>query len=191
MSVLSDTTILRYIKEGRITIDPFDPAAIESASVDVRLGRHLEVFTDYPIAIDPFEKQSALLESVDMGVRGHFHLEPGALVLGMTHERIGVPSDLVARIEGKSSLGRLGLSIHLTAGYIDPGNTLNITLEIKNELRHQSLILFPGMQIAQVAFETLTEPASVPYGTTDKSKYYGDSKPVGSKYYLNPRPKGF
>jgi dCTP deaminase len=183
--VLSDRTITRLIDEGRIVIDPYDPSLMQPASLDVRVDRLFRVFRNsrYPY-IDVKREQEDLTELVEVGEEA-FILHPGEFVLGSTLERIRLPDDLVARLEGKSSLGRLGLLIHSTAGFIDPGWDGHVTLELSN-VANLPITIFPGMKIGQLSFVQLSEPAERPYGSEGiGSKYQGQRGPTPSRYYKN------
>jgi len=184
--ILSDRTIREQIKEGRIIIDPFDDACVQPSSVDVRLDRFFRVFLNHTMAvIDVKEDLSALTREVEVDDDGVFVLHPGEFVLGSTAERIGIPDDLVARIEGKSSLGRLGLLIHSTAGFIDAGWDGHITLELSN-VANLPITLYPRMKIGQISFLRMTTPADTPYGSGALgSKYQGQRGPTPSRYWEN------
>ena len=184
--VLSDRTIRRLIGEGRIEIDPFDDALVQPSSVDVRVDRFFRVFHNarYPY-IDVKERQEDLTELVEVDEEVPFILHPGEFVLGSTLERIRLPDDLVARLEGKSSLGRLGLLIHSTAGFIDPGWDGHVTLELSN-VANLPITIYHGMKIGQVSFVQLSEPAESPYGAASiGSKYQGQRGPTPSRYWQN------
>jgi dCTP deaminase len=184
--VLSDRTIRRLLEAGRIEIDPFDPSLVQPSSVDVRADRYFRVFHNarYPY-IDVREPQEELTELVEVDDQTPFILHPGEFVLGSTLERIRLPDDLVARLEGKSSLGRLGLLIHSTAGFIDPGWDGHVTLELSN-VANLPITIYVGMKIGQLSFVQLTEPASAPYGSEGfGSKYQGQRGPTPSRYWQN------
>ena len=184
--VLSDRTIRRLLEEGRIGIDPFDESLIQPSSVDVRVDRYFRVFHNnrYPF-IDVREEQEDLTELVEVEDDSPFVLHPGEFVLGSTLERVTLPDDLVARLEGKSSLGRLGLLIHSTAGFIDPGWDGHVTLELAN-VANLPITVYPEMKIGQLSFVQLTEPAEHPYGSDGLgSKYQGQRGPTPSKYWQN------
>ncbi|MEP6977835.1 MAG: dCTP deaminase [Thermoleophilia bacterium] len=184
--VLSDRTIRRLIEEGRIGIDPYDESLIQPSSVDVRVDRLFRVFHNnrYPF-IDVREEQEDLTELVEVEDDSPFVLHPGEFVLGSTLERVTLPDDLVARLEGKSSLGRLGLLIHSTAGFIDPGWDGHVTLELAN-VANLPITVYPEMKIGQLSFVQLTEPAEHPYGSDGLgSKYQGQRGPTPSKYWQN------
>jgi dCTP deaminase len=184
--VLSDGAIRRLIDAGRIAIDPYDPELMQPSSLDVRADRYFRVFRNsrYPY-IDVTRPQEDLTELVEVGDDEPFILHPGEFVLGSTLERVTLPDDLVARLEGKSSLGRLGLLIHSTAGFIDPGWDGHITLELSN-VANLPITIIPGMKIGQLSFVQLSEPAERPYGSEGiGSKYQGQRGPTPSRYYQN------
>lgn len=184
--VLSDRDIRKAIAAGRVVIEPFDDDAVQPSSVDLRLDSSFQVFRNarYPY-IDvrvPMEGLTDLARATD---DRPFILHPGEFVLGSTLERVAVPDDLVARLEGKSSLGRLGLLIHSTAGYVDPGWDGNLTLELSN-VANLPITLYPGMKIGQISFLRMTSPAEHPYGSEELgSKYRGQVGPTPSMYYKN------
>ncbi|HEY7198231.1 MAG TPA: dCTP deaminase [Gaiellaceae bacterium] len=183
--VLSDRTIRRLIEEGRIGIDPFEPSLMQPSSLDVRVDRYFRVFRNsrYPY-IDVKVEQEELTELVQTD-EDAFILHPGEFVLGSTLERVTLPDDLVARLEGKSSLGRLGLLIHSTAGFIDPGWDGHVTLELSN-VANLPITIYVGMRIGQLSFVQLTEPAENPYGADAiGSKYQGQEGPTPSRYWKN------
>ena len=183
--VLSDRTIRRLLGEGRIEIEPYDESLLQPSSVDVRVDRYFRVFHNarYPF-IDVRKPQDDLTELVEVDTEP-FILHPGEFVLGSTLERIRLPDDLVARLEGKSSLGRLGLLIHSTAGFIDPGWDGHVTLELSN-VANLPITIYRGMKIGQLSFVQLTEPAESPYGTGGLgSKYQGQKGPTPSRYWQN------
>ena len=187
--ILSDRTIRRLLAEGRILIDPLDASFIQPASVDVRLDSTFLAFRRHTTSdIDPWQTNDNLMEKVTVADGDPFILHPGEFVLGTTFERLTLPEDIVARIEGKSSLGRLGLLIHATAGFVDPGWTNGqITLELSN-VAPLPIRLWPGMKIAQFSFMQMDTPAERPYGHPSLgSKYQGQSGPVASKYRDNRR----
>lgn len=186
--ILSDRSIRQALDDGRIVIDPLDPDAIQPSSIDVRVDRYFRVFRNHTAAvIDVKQDLAALTELVEIDDGGVFMLHPGEFVLGSTLEIVGVPDDLVARIEGKSSLGRLGLLIHSTAGFIDAGFEGHVTLELAN-VASLPITLYPGMRIGQVSFMEMTTPAENPYGRGAKgSKYQGQRGPTPSRYFENFR----
>ncbi len=185
--VLSDQTIRRLLEEGRIGIDPYDDHLLQPSSVDVRVDRFFRVFRNsrYPF-IDVKEPMEELTELVEIADDSQpFILHPGEFVLGSTLERITLPDDLVARLEGKSSLGRLGLLIHSTAGFIDPGWDGHVTLELSN-VANLPITIYFGMKIGQISFVQMTEPAENPYGSSSiGSKYQGQAGPTASRYWQN------
>jgi dCTP deaminase len=184
--VLSDRTIARLLAAGRIGIDPYDESLMQPSSVDVRVDRYFRVFRNsrYPY-IDVKQAQEELTELVEIDDETPFILHPGEFVLGSTLERVRLPDDLVARLEGKSSLGRLGLLIHSTAGFVDPGWDGHVTLELSN-VANLPITIYFGMKIGQLSFVQLTEPAAAPYGSTGLgSKYQGQKGPTPSRYWKN------
>ncbi|MCL4079234.1 dCTP deaminase [Coriobacteriia bacterium Es71-Z0120] len=184
--VLSDRSIKEQMMAGRIRIEPCDPDDIQPSSVDLHLGPRFQVFRNsrYPY-IDPARKQDGLMELVEATAESPFVLHPGEFVLGTTVERIVLPDDIVARLEGKSSLGRLGLLIHSTAGYVDPGWDGRLTLELSN-VANLPILLMPGMAIGQISFLQMTTPVDRPYGTPGLgSKYQGQSDVTPSRSYEN------
>ncbi|MCW3009471.1 MAG: dCTP deaminase [Solirubrobacterales bacterium] len=171
-SVLSDGTIRRLVGEGRIRIEPWDPSLVQPASVDLRLGTSFRVFHNHRIAaIDLRDPPTNLTEHVAVELGSSFVIHPGEFVLGVTQESVGIPDDVVARIEGKSSLGRLGLIVHATAGFVDPGFEGTLTLEITN-LTRVPIKLYPGDLIAQLSFMSLDRAAEVPYGSPQLGSHY-------------------
>lgn len=184
--ILSDRDIKASLDSGRIVVDPLFPKAIQPASVDVHLGSDFMVFkTRDQICIDPRENLDDMMETVTIDENKQFVLHPGQFALGMTYEVVGLGNDIVGHLDGKSSLGRIGLIVHATAGYIDPGNKLRITLELHN-IAELPIKLYYKMPIGQMTFINLSSDADVPYGQ-DKlgSKYYGAMKPQASQYYKN------
>ena len=185
--VLSDRTIKRLLDEGRIGIDPYDETLLQPSSLDVRVDRFFRVFRNsrYPY-IDVKEPMEDLTELVEVSDEEQpFILHPGEFVLGSTLERVTLPDDLVARLEGKSSLGRLGLLIHSTAGYVDPGFEGHLTLELSN-VANLPITIYPDMKIGQISFFTLTSQAENPYGSDKvRSKYQGQRGPTPSRYFEN------
>jgi dCTP deaminase len=184
--ILSDRTIRASLASGRIGIDPIDDDAVQPSSVDVRLSRYFRVFANHRYAyIDVREEQPELTDLVEVPDGEPFVLHPGEFVLGATHERITLADDVVARLEGKSSLARLGLVIHSTAGFVDAGFDGDVTLELSN-VATLPILLHPGMRIAQLAFFELDQPAETPYGSgRTGSKYQGQRGPTASRYHLN------
>jgi len=184
--VLSDVTIARLLAEGRIEIDPYDPSLLQPSSVDVRVDRYFRVFRNNRYGyINVKLEQEELTEPVEIEGDEPFILHPGEFVLGSTLERVRLPDDLVARLEGKSSLGRLGLLIHSTAGFIDPGWDGHVTLELSN-VANLPITIYHGMKIGQISFMQLSEPAAAPYGSGGLgSKYQGQRGPTASRYWQN------
>ena len=184
--VLSDRSIREAVADGRIEIEPFDDELVQPSSVDLRVGRFFRVFRNNrrPF-IDVREPAEGLTELVEASDDDPFILHPGEFVLGATSERVRIGDDLVARLEGKSSLGRLGLLIHSTAGFIDPGFEGTITLELSN-VANLPITIYPGMKIGQISFLQMTTAADRPYGSGElASKYKGQLEPTESKYHLN------
>jgi dCTP deaminase len=183
--VLSDRTIRRLLEEGAIGIDPYDEALLQPSSVDVRVDRYFRVFRNsrYPY-IDVKQEQEDLTELVEIDEEP-FILHPGEFVLGSTLETVRLADDLVARLEGKSSLGRLGLLIHSTAGFVDPGWDGHVTLELSN-VANLPITIYHGMKIGQLSFMQLSEAAERPYGSGGLgSKYQGQKGPTPSRYWKN------
>jgi dCTP deaminase len=184
--ILSDRDIRAAIEAGRIVIDPFTPEAIQPSSVDLHVDRRFRVFRNnrYPF-IDVRTDQPDLTELVEIDPEQPFILHPGEFVLGSTLERVSLPDDLVARLEGKSSLGRLGLLIHSTAGYVDPGWDGNLTLELSN-VANLPITLYYGMKIGQISFQRMSSPVEIAYGD-DRigSKYRGQTDPTASRYHVD------
>jgi dCTP deaminase len=183
-SVLSDGTILSLVEAGRIRIDPWEPAMVQPASVDLRLGDSFRVFHNHrTTAIDLRHPPANLTEEVLVtGPEESFVIHPGEFCLGRTLEWVELPDDIVARIEGKSSLGRLGLIVHATAGFCDPGWRGTLTLELNN-LTRVPIKLYPGLPIAQLSFMALDRPARRPYGTPELGSHYqGQRAATESRY---------
>lgn len=184
--ILSDRDIEKALANGRITIDPLFPNAIQPASVDLHLGNIFLVFdTTLASEIDVKQPIDHLMRRVEIKDDQPFILHPGEFALGMTVEKTGFGNDIVGRLEGKSSLGRLGIIIHATAGYIDPGNSLHPTLELHN-ISPLPVKLYYRMPIAQMSYAPLSSPAEHPYGDKQhRHKYFGDTEPRPSQYYKN------
>jgi dCTP deaminase len=182
--VLSDRTIRAEIDSGRIVIEPFDPKLIQPSSIDVRVDRRFRVFHNarYPY-IDVRQPMDDLTEAVTVEEDRPFILHPGEFVLGQTLERVTLPNDLVARLEGKSSLGRLGLLIHSTAGFVDSGFSGNLTLELSN-VANLPITIYHGMPIGQISFMRMDGPVENPYGSRG-NKYQGQTEPTPSRFYQN------
>ncbi|MFE6868948.1 dCTP deaminase [Kitasatospora sp. NPDC057692] len=184
--LLSDKDIRTEIDNGRVVIDPFDPAMVQPSSIDVRLDRFFRVFENhrYP-HIDPSEEQPDLTRLVEPEGDDAFILHPGEFVLASTYEVITLPEDVASRLEGKSSLGRLGLLTHSTAGFIDPGFSGHVTLELSN-VATLPIKLYPGMKIGQLCLFRLSSPSEHPYGSERYgSRYQGQRGPTPSRSYLN------
>ncbi len=184
--ILSDKDIKKYLKSGKISVDPLFPGSVQPASVDLHLGADFLIFKNSGhIAIDLKKPVDDMMERVSISDKKPFVLHPGEFALGMTYETVGVAKDMVGRLEGKSSLGRVGLIIHATAGYLDPGNKLKMTLELHN-IANLPIILYHKMPIAQLSFTPLSSEAENAYGQKKLgSKYYGAMKPQASQYYKN------
>ena len=184
--ILSDATIREALKEGRIVIDPLEESHIQPSSVDLRVDRYFRVFRNHTTPyIDPKQPQEDLTELVEVAEGKAFILHPGEFVLGSTLEVVTLPDELVARLEGKSSLGRLGLLIHSTAGFVDAGFSGHLTLELSN-VANLPIAIYPGMKIGQISFIRMDAPAERPYGSGETgSKYQGQRGPTPSRYYLN------
>ena len=184
MTVLADRDIRTRIEAREIVIEPYDPDDLQPSSVDLHLDRSFRVFRNnrYPY-IDVRRAQPDLTEMVTVGEDEGFILHPGEFVLGLTLEWVELPNDLVARLEGKSSLGRLGLLIHSTAGYVDPGWRGNLTLELSN-VSNLPIALYPGMRIGQISFQVLSSPVERPYGSPGlRSRYQGQTEPTESAFH--------
>ena len=184
--LLSDRDIAAEIKSDRVKVEPFDPKMIQPSSVDVRLDRFFRVFENHKYeVIDPSIEQSELTREVAVAPDDFFILHPGEFVLASTYEVITLPDDIAGRLEGKSSLGRLGLLTHSTAGFIDPGFSGHITLELSN-VANLPVKLYPGMKIGQLCLIKLSSPAEHPYGSAlYGSRYQGQRGPTPSKSWLN------
>ena len=184
--ILSDRTIREQLEAGRIVIDPLDESFIQPSSVDLTLDPRFLVFRNHTRGmIDVKHDTTDLTEMVTVDDDAPFVLHPGEFVLGATLERIGVPEDLVARLDGKSSLGRLGLLIHSTAGFIDPGFSGHVTLELSN-VANLPIMLYPGMKIGQLCLFRLSSPAEHPYGSEKYgSRYQGQRGPTPSRSFAN------
>ena len=200
MAVLSDRDIRAALEAGRIRIDPYDPGCLQPSSVDLHLDRDFRVFRNNRYAfIDVRQPQPDLTELITTQDDEPFILHPGEFVLGQTLEWVELPDDLVARLEGKSSLGRLGLLIHSTAGYVDPGWKGTLTLELSN-VANLPITLYWGMKIGQISFFRMSSPVERPYGSPALgSKYQGQETPTASEFYrdferdrrpIERRPRG-
>ncbi|MFM8902734.1 MAG: dCTP deaminase [Actinomycetota bacterium] len=186
--ILSDKSIKEALQAKRIVIDPLDMSCIQPSSIDVKVANLFRVFRNHSApVIDVKRDLTDLTDLVEIENNGVFMLHPGEFVLGSTLERIAIANDLVARVEGKSSLGRRGLLIHSTAGFIDAGFDGHITLELSN-VANLPITIYPGMKIGQVSFMTMTTPAEKPYGSgASGSKYQGQRGPTPSRYFENFR----
>ena len=184
--LLSDKDILAQIAAGRVACEPCEPKMIQPSSIDVRLDKFFRVFENHKYeVIDPSKEQSELTREIEVGNDEHFILHPGEFVLASTYEVVTLPDDIAGRLEGKSSLGRLGLLTHSTAGFIDPGFSGHITLELSN-VANLPVKLFPGMKIGQLCLIKLSSPAQNPYGSAVYgSRYQGQRGPTASRSWLN------
>ena len=185
MAILSDKTIKEYLEEGKIVIDPLkDEQQIQPSSVDMRLGDEFKVFKVIRKPyIDPKDEEdiAEYMESSTVPEGEAFIIHPNEFALATTQEYVKVPDDLVARVEGRSSMGRLGVTMHVTAGYVDPGFEGRITLEISN-IGAMPVALYPGQRVCQLVFETMTTPAELPYGHPKRnSEYMKQLKPESSR----------
>ena len=184
--LLSDRDIRAQIEAGRVGLDPLDMGMVQPSSIDVRLDRFFRLFDNhkYPF-IDPAEDQPELTRAVEVDPNEPFILHPGEFVLGATYEVVTLPDDIAARLEGKSSLGRLGLLTHSTAGFVDPGFSGHVTLELSN-VATLPIKLWPGMKIGQLCFFQLTSAAEKPYGSSEYgSRYQGQRGPTASRSFQN------
>jgi dCTP deaminase len=184
--LLSDRDIRQELAKGRIGLDPLDEGLIQPSSIDVRLDRFFRLFDNhkYPF-IDPAEDQPELTHLVEVAPDEPFILHPGEFVLGSTYELVTLPDDIAARLEGKSSLGRLGLLTHSTAGFVDPGFSGHVTLELSN-VATLPIKLWPGMKIGQICYFRLSSPAENPYGSSVYgSRYQGQRGPTASRSFMN------
>ncbi|MGL6298393.1 MAG: dCTP deaminase [Methanobacteriaceae archaeon] len=186
MAILSDVDIKKYLKEGKIIIDPIEDEdkQIQPSSVDLRIGTEFKSFkiVRKPF-IDPKDQvdMDSYMDSEHIGDGDAFIIHPGEFALATTNEVVKLPNDLVARVEGRSSMGRLGITMHVTAGFIDPGFHGKITLEISN-IGKMPVALYPGQRVCQIVFETMTSPSEVPYGHPSRgSKYMGQTRPESSR----------
>jgi len=183
--ILSDKSIREAIEGGRLGIEPFNPELIQPSSYDVRLDNKFLVFRNTKRAyIDVKQPADDLMEMIEVGMDEPMFLHPHEFVLGSTVERVRIPNDIVGRLEGRSSLGRLGVVIHSTAGFIDASFEGHVTLEISN-LANLPIALYPGMRIGQISFSLMTTAADRPYGPARGSKYSGQQVPTASRLYLD------
>lgn len=184
--LLSDRDIRQELTDSRIKLEPYEEQMLQPSSVDVRLDKFFRLFDNhkYPF-IDPAQEQPDLTRLVEVEAGEPFILHPGEFVLGATYEQVSLPDDIAARLEGKSSLGRLGLLTHSTAGFIDPGFTGHVTLELSN-VATLPITLWPGMKIGQMCFFRLSSPAENPYGSQKYgSRYQGQRGPTASRSWQN------
>ncbi len=193
--ILSDRDIKKRIADGSVTIaSPRNDSLLQihASSMDLRLGYHFKVYEHGKTGVlDPYTMEDAesLTRLIEIRKGEPFIVQPGEFVLGVTLEKISLPNDLVARIEGRSSLGRLGIAIHSTAGFIDAGFTGTITLEISN-INRMPIAIYPEMRICQLAFEEMSSPAEIPYGEKSSSKYQNQDLPGTSRIGRDPEFKG-
>jgi dCTP deaminase len=182
--ILSDRDILAEIESGRIAIDPLERACVQPSSVDLHLGNQLMLFRNsHRPYIDVRQPVDELMELQEVPYGESFAVHPLEVILASTYEAVTLPHDLVARLEGKSSLARLGLQVHATAGFVDPGWTGRLTLELSNVTKFPILI-YPGMKVVQISFMRMSSPVLVPYGSQSlHSKYHGESGPTPSRFY--------
>ena len=184
--LLSDSDIRSYVASGRVRLKPWDPEMVQPSSVDIHLDRFFRLFDNhkYPV-VDPAADQPELTRLIEVSADGEFVLHPGEFVLGATYERVTLADDVAARLEGKSSLGRLGLLTHSTAGFIDPGFSGHVTLELSNTAT-LPIKLYPGMKVGQLCFFQLSSPAERPYGAgATGSRSQGQRGPTASRSHLN------
>jgi dCTP deaminase len=184
--LMSDRDIRASIEAGQIGLDPLEMGLLQPSSIDVRLDRFFRLFDNHKYAfIDPAEQQDELTRLIEVDPAEPFILHPGEFVLGSTYEFVTLPDDVAARLEGKSSLGRLGLLTHSTAGFVDPGFKGHVTLELSN-VATLPIKLWPGMKIGQLCFFKLTSPSEHPYGSEKyASRYQGQRGPTASRSYKN------
>ncbi|MBI3626704.1 dCTP deaminase [Candidatus Uhrbacteria bacterium] len=184
--ILSDIDIKKAVAERKIILQPYFEECIQPASIDVHLDKNFLIFkTTNQFVVDVKKPVDEMMQEVEISDDVPFILHPGEFALGMTYEKIGVADDMVGRLEGKSSLGRLGIIIHATAGYLDPGNFLKMTLELHN-IGQLPVMLYYKMPIAQMSFTPLSSKAEKPYGAAGlNSKYYGAEKPQASQFWKN------
>ena len=183
--ILSDVDIENAIKEGTISIDPYNKSSLQPASVDLHLDKEFLVFdTNTNHVIDPKKPMDDMMKQVTIDEDTPFVLHPGEFALGLIYEKTGVTKEYVGRLEGKSSVGRMGVLIHVTAGFLDPGNALKMTLELHNTA-NMPVLLYYKMPIAQMAFEQLSSPCEKPYSKEIGSKYVNDTVPRASQMWKN------
>ncbi|MFH1601580.1 MAG: dCTP deaminase [Candidatus Shapirobacteria bacterium] len=181
--ILSDQDLLLAIEEKKLVIDPFDPQRVQPSSYDLHLDEKVLVFENHLLAVMDVREKAEATRLVEIDEKKGFILHPGEFILGNTQEKFVIPNDLAAKLEGRSSLGRIGLIIHATAGYVDPGFSGQLTFEISN-ISRLPIRIFPKMRIAQICFIQMTSPAKVPYGSPKLgSKYKGQMGPTESRIY--------
>jgi dCTP deaminase len=181
--ILSDRDIVKRIKDKSLVIKPFKPNMVQPSTVDLTLHPKVLVFNNYQTGLIDVRKKQDISKKVNMGKNGWFVVHPGEFILGSTVERVSIPKDLAAKLEGKSSLGRLGLIVHATAGYVDPGFQGDLTLEISN-ISNLPIKLYAHMKIAQIAFHQMSSEVLSPYGRKKLgSKYQGQKDPTASKIW--------
>jgi dCTP deaminase len=183
---MSDRDIRASIEAGQIGLEPLDMSLLQPSSFDVRIDRFFRLFDNHKYAfIDPAEQQDDLTRFVEVAPDEPFILHPGEFVLGSTYEFVSLPDNIAARLEGKSSLGRLGLVTHSTAGFVDPGFNGHVTLELSN-MATLPIKLWPGMKIGQLCFFQLSSPSETPYGSAKYlNRYQGQRGPTASRSYMN------
>ena len=183
--ILSDVDIKKALKSGEISIDPWNEKYLQPASVDLHLDKHFLVFnTKKNYVIDPKKPMDEMMDEIEISEAKPFVIHPGEFALGLIYEKTGVSANFVGRLEGKSSVGRMGLLIHVTAGFLDPGNCLKMTLELHNTAE-LPILLYYKMPIAQMAFEKLSSECEKPYSVENGNKYVGDIKPKASQMWRN------
>ncbi|MFN7160561.1 MAG: dCTP deaminase [Candidatus Gracilibacteria bacterium] len=183
--ILSDRDIKAALDQGNITVSPYDPKYLQPASIDLHLDKHFLVFDSLcNYVIDPKKPMDDMMKEVVIDEEHPFVLHPGEFALGLIYETTGVSDGYVGRLEGKSSVGRMGVLIHVTAGFLDPGNSLKMTLELHN-VSNLPILLYYKMPIAQMAFEQMSSPCEKPYSKELGSKYAGDMKPRASQMWKN------
>src|SRR3989338_3389894 len=183
--ILSDRDIKAAMKAGEISVDPYEDKMLQPASIDLHLDRNFLIFdTNNNFVIDPKKPMEPMMKEIEIANDKPFVLHPGEFALAMIYETTGVSDQYVGRLEGKSSVGRMGLLIHVTAGFLDPGNALKLTLELCN-VANMPMLLYYKMPIAQIAFEKISSPCEKPYSKELGSKYVGDIKPVASQMWRN------
>lgn len=183
--ILSDVDIKKCLNTGDISVDPFEDSMLQPASIDLHLDKHFLVYDSHSnFVIDPKKNIDEIMNPIEIDDNKPFVLHPGEFALGLIFEKTGVSDEYVGRLEGKSSVGRLGLLIHVTAGFLDPGNSLKMTLELHNTA-NMPILLYYKMPIAQMAFEKLSSKCEKPYSKSIGSKYVGDIKPKASQMWKN------